>query len=111
MPPACNVSRPASRSPYQVSLDAEDIRNEKVKVLRSMVPVQLDDVVLGQYKGRWGSTMAGGALPYCLPHITDPGFCCSLCFHSRVLCVRLSPKCRSLHAPPNLLCLLLHVQE
>jgi len=35
-----------------VSLDAEDIRNEKVKVLRSMVPVVLDDVVLGQYRGR-----------------------------------------------------------
>lgn len=35
-----------------VSLDAEDIRNEKVKVLRSMQQVQLDDVVLGQYRGR-----------------------------------------------------------
>ncbi|KAF9622311.1 hypothetical protein IFM89_031114 [Coptis chinensis] len=34
-----------------VSLDAEDIRNEKVKVLRSMKPLQLDDVVVGQYKG------------------------------------------------------------
>ncbi|KAE8075514.1 hypothetical protein FH972_014223 [Carpinus fangiana] len=34
-----------------VSLDAEDIRNEKVKVLRSMKPVQLEDVVVGQYKG------------------------------------------------------------
>ncbi|KAK6784797.1 hypothetical protein RDI58_018252 [Solanum bulbocastanum] len=34
-----------------VSLDAEDIRNEKVKVLRSMRPLQLEDVVLGQYKG------------------------------------------------------------
>nr|TKR84551.1 glucose-6-phosphate dehydrogenase family protein [Populus alba] len=33
-----------------VSLDAEDIRNEKVKVLRSMRPLQLDDVVVGQYK-------------------------------------------------------------
>lgn len=36
----------------QVSLDAEDIRNEKVKVLRSMRKVTLDDVVLGQYRGR-----------------------------------------------------------
>jgi glucose-6-phosphate 1-dehydrogenase len=35
-----------------VSLDAEDIRNEKVKVLKSMVPVVLEDVVLGQYRGR-----------------------------------------------------------
>ncbi|XP_062077111.1 glucose-6-phosphate 1-dehydrogenase, chloroplastic-like isoform X2 [Humulus lupulus] len=33
-----------------VSLDAEDIRNEKVKVLRSMRPLKLDDVVVGQYK-------------------------------------------------------------
>ncbi|XP_059282495.1 glucose-6-phosphate 1-dehydrogenase, chloroplastic [Lycium ferocissimum] len=34
-----------------VSMDAEDIRNEKVKVLRSMRPLQLENVVLGQYKG------------------------------------------------------------
>ncbi|KAH7574599.1 hypothetical protein JRO89_XS03G0318400 [Xanthoceras sorbifolium] len=34
-----------------VSLDAEDIRNEKVKVLRSMKPLQLEDVNIGQYKG------------------------------------------------------------
>lgn len=34
-----------------VSLDAEDIRNEKVKVLRSMRPLQLEDVIIGQYKG------------------------------------------------------------
>ncbi|KAJ6815485.1 glucose-6-phosphate 1-dehydrogenase, chloroplastic-like isoform X2 [Iris pallida] len=34
-----------------VSLDAEDIRNEKVKVLRSMRNLELDDVVVGQYKG------------------------------------------------------------
>ncbi|KAL0385319.1 UNVERIFIED_CONTAM: Glucose-6-phosphate 1-dehydrogenase, chloroplastic [Sesamum radiatum] len=33
-----------------VSLDAEDIRNEKVKVLRSMKPISIDDVVIGQYK-------------------------------------------------------------
>ncbi|KAE8730286.1 Glucose-6-phosphate 1-dehydrogenase [Hibiscus syriacus] len=33
-----------------VSLDAEDIRNEKVKVLRSMRPLRLEDVVVGQYK-------------------------------------------------------------
>ena len=36
----------------QVSLDAEDIRNEKVKVLRSMKMIKMDDVVLGQYRGR-----------------------------------------------------------
>lgn len=34
-----------------VSLDAEDVRNEKVKVLRSMAPLRLENVVLGQYKG------------------------------------------------------------
>jgi len=34
-----------------VSLDAEDIRNEKVKVLRSMRVLDADDVVIGQYKG------------------------------------------------------------
>ncbi|KAL9264384.1 Glucose-6-phosphate 1-dehydrogenase, chloroplastic-like protein [Drosera capensis] len=34
-----------------VSLDAEDIRNEKVKVLRSIRPLQLEDVIVGQYKG------------------------------------------------------------
>ncbi|PIA60813.1 hypothetical protein AQUCO_00300383v1 [Aquilegia coerulea] len=33
-----------------VSLDAEDVRNEKVKVLRSMKPLQLENVVIGQYK-------------------------------------------------------------
>nr|CDJ89535.1 Glucose-6-phosphate dehydrogenase domain containing protein [Haemonchus contortus] len=31
------------------SLDAEDIRDEKVKVLKAIRPVQLKDVVLGQY--------------------------------------------------------------
>ncbi|KAG6407955.1 hypothetical protein SASPL_130956 [Salvia splendens] len=38
-----------------VSLDAEDIRNEKVKVLRSMRPIRVDDVIIGQYKNnaRW----------------------------------------------------------
>lgn len=34
-----------------VSLDAEDIRNEKVKVLRSMRPLRLSDIVVGQYRG------------------------------------------------------------
>jgi glucose-6-phosphate 1-dehydrogenase len=33
-----------------VSLGAEDIRNEKVKLLRSIKPVNLDDVVVGQYR-------------------------------------------------------------
>ncbi|KAI3849447.1 hypothetical protein MKX03_030843 [Papaver bracteatum] len=34
-----------------VSLEAEDTRNEKVKVLRSMRTLTLDDVTIGQYKG------------------------------------------------------------
>ncbi|XP_062107193.1 glucose-6-phosphate 1-dehydrogenase, chloroplastic [Humulus lupulus] len=34
-----------------VSLDAEDVRNEKVKVLKSTRPLLLEDVVVGQYKG------------------------------------------------------------
>jgi len=45
-----------------VSLNAEDIRNEKVKVLRSMKVVTMDDVVLGQYRGRTeknGTTLPG----------------------------------------------------
>jgi glucose-6-phosphate 1-dehydrogenase len=33
-----------------VSLDGEDIRNEKVKVLHSMRPLQLEDVVTRHYK-------------------------------------------------------------
>ncbi|KAJ8748623.1 hypothetical protein K2173_007613 [Erythroxylum novogranatense] len=34
-----------------VSLDAEDVRNEKVKVLRSMKQLELENVIVGQYKG------------------------------------------------------------
>ena len=33
------------------SLDAEDIRDEKVKVIRSIRPIDMANVVLGQYKG------------------------------------------------------------
>jgi glucose-6-phosphate 1-dehydrogenase len=32
-----------------VSLSAEDIRDEKVKVLRAIPPLQIDDVIVGQY--------------------------------------------------------------
>lgn len=49
----------------QVSLDAEDIRNEKVKVLRSMKVVRSDDVVLGQYRAK-------GKLPGYLDDTTVP---------------------------------------
>jgi glucose-6-phosphate 1-dehydrogenase len=34
-----------------VSLMAEDIRNEKVKLLRNIKPIDLEDVVVGQYRG------------------------------------------------------------
>eukprot|EP00727_Mastigamoeba_balamuthi_P014827 m51a1_g9970 putative glucose-6-phosphate dehydrogenase 5 (558) ;mRNA; r:97986-99893 len=34
-----------------VSLSAEDIRDEKVKVLRCVAPVSAEDVVVGQYEG------------------------------------------------------------
>jgi glucose-6-phosphate 1-dehydrogenase len=49
-----------------VSLDAEDIRDEKVKVLRCMAPVAVEDVVVGQYRGR----PASGGRP-ALPSYTD----------------------------------------
>lgn len=32
-----------------VSLNAEDVRDEKVKVLRACQPITLNDVVIGQY--------------------------------------------------------------
>ncbi|CAA7016046.1 unnamed protein product [Microthlaspi erraticum] len=49
-----------------VSLDAEDIRSEKVKVLRSMKPLLLEDVIVGQYKGH---SKGGKAYP---GYIDDP---------------------------------------
>ncbi|GAV79184.1 LOW QUALITY PROTEIN: G6PD_N domain-containing protein/G6PD_C domain-containing protein [Cephalotus follicularis] len=49
-----------------VSLDAEGIRDEKVKVLRSMSPLQLEVVVIGQYKGR---SKGGRSFP---AYIDDP---------------------------------------
>ncbi|XP_077487501.1 glucose-6-phosphate 1-dehydrogenase Zw isoform X6 [Amblyomma americanum] len=39
-----------------VSTNAEDIRNEKVKVLKCVPPVTMNDVVLGQYVGKPGGT-------------------------------------------------------
>eukprot|EP01116_Phalansterium_solitarium_P006270 TRINITY_DN1857_c0_g1_i2.p1 TRINITY_DN1857_c0_g1~~TRINITY_DN1857_c0_g1_i2.p1 ORF type:complete len:545 (+),score=193.01 TRINITY_DN1857_c0_g1_i2:44-1636(+) len=48
-----------------VSLDAEDVRDEKVKVLRSCRPVALDDIVVGQYA-------AGGGQPGYLDDKTVP---------------------------------------
>jgi glucose-6-phosphate 1-dehydrogenase len=51
------------------SLDSEDIRDEKVKVLKSMGVVGLDDVVLGQYRSR---TTRGTTLPGYLDDDTVP---------------------------------------
>lgn len=53
----------------QASLDAEDIRNEKVKVLKSMGQVRLEDMVLGQYRSR---TTRGTTLPGYLDDDTVP---------------------------------------
>ncbi|KAJ7945579.1 Glucose-6-phosphate 1-dehydrogenase [Quillaja saponaria] len=52
-----------------VSLDAEDIRNEKVKVLRSMRPLQLENVVIGQYKSH---TRGGVTYPAYIDDKTVP---------------------------------------
>lgn len=41
------------------SLDAADIRNEKVKVLRSIRPARLEDIVLGQYTKSIDGTKSG----------------------------------------------------
>jgi len=60
-----------------VSLDAEDIRNEKVKVLRAMRPVRPEDVVVGQYRGRAALTPGGKRLPgYQDDDTVPPGSIC-----------------------------------
>ena len=59
-----------------MSLDAEDIRNEKVKVLQAMQVVKLEDVVLGQYRGR---TSDGVSLPGYLDDPTVPPGRCVVC--------------------------------
>ena len=51
------------------SLNAEDIRDEKVKVLKNMAVVKLEDVVLGQYRSR---TTKGTTLPGYLDDETVP---------------------------------------
>ncbi|KAJ3081951.1 Glucose-6-phosphate 1-dehydrogenase, partial [Quaeritorhiza haematococci] len=48
-----------------VTLDAEDVRNEKVKVLRAIRPLTVDDVLLGQY-----TKSADGKQP---GYLDDPG--------------------------------------
>jgi len=51
------------------SMDAEDIRNEKVKLLRSIRPLSLDNLVTGQYKK---SNLGGRVLPGYLDDPTVP---------------------------------------
>lgn len=46
------------------STTGEDIRDEKVKVLRCVVPVKLEDVVIGQYVGDKESTDSERQLGY-----------------------------------------------
>ena len=74
-----------------MSLDAEDIRNEKVKVLRSMKTVTLDDVVIGQYRSR---SVGGKTLPGYLDDKTVPkgrceviGGCHGSCDQPALLCL------------------------
>lgn len=62
-----------------VSMDAEDIRNEKVKLLRSIRPIDIEDVVIGQYKGREAdgapeaAGCAGCAVPTHSPRLPSAG--------------------------------------
>lgn len=51
------------------SLDAEDIRDEKVKLIKSIRPIDMENVVLGQYKGR---KIGGEMLPSYLDDDTVP---------------------------------------
>ena len=61
----------------QVSLEAEDIRNEKVKVLRCMKTMSMDDVVVGQYRARsFGGVHHKG-------YLDDPTVPAGRCAHMR----------------------------
>jgi len=50
-----------------VSMSAEDVRDEKVKLLRCITPIQLEDLVIGQYgadpKGTEGSYLDDKTVP------------------------------------------------
>jgi glucose-6-phosphate 1-dehydrogenase len=65
-----------------VSNNAEEIRNEKVKVLRSIPEIQLQDVVLGQYVGNPDGTGSEklGYLddPTVPPNSNTPTFACTI---------------------------------
>lgn len=47
------------------SLEAEDIRNEKVKVLKAIQPLELDDVVIGQYTASADPKIDDAKYTYC----------------------------------------------
>ena len=51
------------------STKGEDIRDEKVKVLRFIPPIKMEDVVIGQYTGEKDSTDKDRQLGY----LDDPG--------------------------------------
>jgi hypothetical protein len=59
------------------SLDAEDIRDEKVKVIRSIRPIDMANVVLGQYKGLEQTAGVPGrrhrAARLAVPHVRGDG--------------------------------------
>ena len=55
------------------SLDAEDIRDEKVKVIKCIHPIDMDNVVLGQYKV---VRMATGSFGYLDDDTVPPGSRC-----------------------------------
>ena len=54
-----------------MSLEAEDIRNEKVKLLRNISPIDLEDVVVGQYRGT-SLPNGRGSLPGATPPLRLP---------------------------------------
>ena len=50
-----------------ITLDSEDIRNEKVRVLRAIPPLKIENVLIGQY-----SASADGKEPGYLEYPTVP---------------------------------------
>ncbi len=62
-----------------VTLGAEDVRDEKVKLLRAIRPIKIEDIVVGQYgadpKGREGSYLDDKTVP---PDSITPTFACAV---------------------------------
>ena len=59
-----------------ISLDGEDIRNEKVKLVRSISPISMDDIVTGQYRG--ATTPDGKEKPGAPPRLSFTPECTRL---------------------------------